>query len=121
MTYRLDLTLDQVPYRSLNDRTHWRNRQRHAADARLVVGQAVKATRGDTTFDVAHIAVTFRAPDRRRRDPDNLLGAVKPLIDGLVDGGLLPDDSAMQVARLCLQIVPSPDDPGWTVHVEEAA
>jgi Holliday junction resolvase RusA-like endonuclease len=38
--------------------------------------------------------VTFVVPDRRRRDMDNLLAMLKPAWDGLVDAGLLVDDSA---------------------------
>lgn len=41
--------------------------------------------------------VTFWMPDRRRRDLDNLLAAMKPAWDGLVDAGLLVDDSADQL------------------------
>lgn len=65
--------------------------------------------------------MTFWAPDRRPRDPDNLSGASKPIIDGLVDGGLLPDDSFRHVACHSSRIIPRPNNPGWTVHVEEAA
>ena len=37
--------------------------------------------------------VTFVVPDHRRRDVDNLLAALKPCWDGLVDAGVLADDS----------------------------
>jgi hypothetical protein len=38
--------------------------------------------------------VTPRAvTDRRRRDPHNYFATVKPIIDGLVDAGLWPDDT----------------------------
>ncbi len=42
--------------------------------------------------------VTFWMPDRRRRDLDNLLAAMKPAWDGLVDAGLLADDNADQLS-----------------------
>ena len=41
--------------------------------------------------------VTFYMPNRRRRDLDNLLAAMKPAWDGLVDAGLLADDNADQL------------------------
>ena len=41
--------------------------------------------------------VTFQMPNRRRRDLDNLLAAMKPAWDGLVDAGLLADDNADQL------------------------
>ena len=42
--------------------------------------------------------VTFWMPNRRRRDLDNLLAAMKPAWDGLVDAGLLADDNADQLS-----------------------
>lgn len=41
--------------------------------------------------------VTFHMPNRRRRDLDNLLAAMKPAWDGLVDAGVLADDNADQL------------------------
>ena len=40
--------------------------------------------------------VTVKLPvrDSRRRDPHNYGGAVKALVDGLVDAGAWPDDTA---------------------------
>jgi Holliday junction resolvase RusA-like endonuclease len=40
--------------------------------------------------------VTFYPPDKRRRDLDNLLRACKPYWDGMVDAGLLVDDSCIK-------------------------
>jgi Holliday junction resolvase RusA-like endonuclease len=37
--------------------------------------------------------VTFVVPDKRRRDLDNLVSSVKPQMDGIVDAGILRDDS----------------------------
>ncbi|WP_128683426.1 hypothetical protein [Actinomyces qiguomingii] len=40
----------------------------------------------------ARIVIESLFPDRRRRDTHNLMPTVKPIVDGLVDAGLLPDD-----------------------------
>ena len=45
----------------------------------------------------ARIDITFVASDKRRRDLDNLFASMKPYIDGLVEVGLLWDDSADRV------------------------
>lgn len=45
-------------------------------------------------WDKAHLTITFKAGDLRRRDIDNLLSACKAYIDGLVAGGIISDDSA---------------------------
>lgn len=41
----------------------------------------------------ADLIVTFVLPDRRRHDWDNLCSTVKPQLDGIVDAGILLDDS----------------------------
>ena len=53
----------------------------------------------DIPWPKAHLHIKWRASDRRRRDPDNLLGAMKGHIDGLHYSKLIKDDSAQ-----CLSI-----------------
>ena len=42
---------------------------------------------------LATMRVTFILPTKRRYDLDNLLATLKPELDGIVDSGLLVDDS----------------------------
>lgn len=42
----------------------------------------------------AHIVCEVRFGDHRRRDPANWAPSAKAAVDGLVDAGVLPDDSA---------------------------
>ncbi|AYD89689.1 hypothetical protein D5R93_05835 [Actinomyces lilanjuaniae] len=78
---------------SLNDRRHWsqaaprRRAIRQVAAQTAVVGRAPRLRR-------ARLAVEIAFPDRRRRDPHNFMATVKPIVDGLVDAGVLPDDDA---------------------------
>lgn len=44
-------------------------------------------------LDRAHIIAEFCFTDNRRRDPANFYPTVKAAVDGLVDAGLLADDS----------------------------
>ncbi len=46
------------------------------------------------TFRRAHVTVEFVFPVRRRRDPDNLSGLAKPLLDVLVREKVLVDDDS---------------------------
>lgn len=48
----------------------------------------------------AHVAITWRCKTRRRRDFDNLVSGLKPLLDGLVSSGVLEDDSTDVLMRL---------------------
>jgi crossover junction endodeoxyribonuclease RusA len=43
--------------------------------------------------DKAQVDVTFVVPDRRRRDKTNLAASFKAGLDGIVDAGILVDDS----------------------------
>lgn len=63
--------------------------------ARWHLGSNALALFGVT--DLAHVAVRFTYPTRRRRDPDGLAGLVKPLLDVLVDVGLLIDDDCEHI------------------------
>lgn len=54
--------------------------------------------RPDNPIDQAHITITWRAKDKRNRDVDNLLSAMKGSIDGLVTAGVLVDDSAKHLS-----------------------
>lgn len=49
-------------------------------------------------IDPAHVAITFVYPTRRRRDPDGLAGMAKPILDTLVDFGLLVDDDCEHIS-----------------------
>ena len=53
---------------------------------------------GQTWHQRPHITVTIRFPDKRRRDVSNLYPYVaKPLVDGLVDARVIPDDDDLHV------------------------
>ena len=77
---------------TLNQRHHW------AAHARLVkewrtagMLYARKARIGPQP--PSRIAVTLPVTGRRRRDPHNWTPTVKAIVDGLVDAGVIRDDS----------------------------
>ncbi len=44
----------------------------------------------------AEMRYRFFYRDSRRRDPDNLLASMKAAIDGIVDAGILSDDSGLK-------------------------
>jgi hypothetical protein len=44
--------------------------------------------------------VYVRFPDKRRRDLQNYHKTLKPLLDGFVDAGLLPDDDSKHLVGL---------------------
>lgn len=104
----LTVTIEGRPP-TLNARRHWRE---VAADnamwketARLVGIDAITRFHRRhglkwRTLDRAALSVTFTIPDRRRHDFDNLVSALKPLLDGLVAAGVVADDSTDHIVDL---------------------
>jgi hypothetical protein len=67
---------------------YWRELARDAATAAYGV-----ADDGCTWHRRARITITYRFPDLRRRETANLYTYVaKPIVDGLVDARVIPDD-----------------------------
>lgn len=77
---------------SLNDfENRWKKAKKTAivrADARV---GAKCAQIPPLTYFTAELHYAPR--DKRRRDPENLIATLKPLVDGLVDAGVAPDDT----------------------------
>lgn len=82
---------------SANDRHHWRKKAERTRYWRQLAAVCVHAAQVEQLTGRVHITVTFAWPDRRRRDVGNLAPTVKAIVDGLVDGGLLPDDDDKHV------------------------
>lgn len=73
-----------------NKRMH---RMRQAELTRGIREAAAVLAAGVPAMRRAHIIAEYRPPDRRRRDVHNLYPSAKAAVDGLVDVGVLPDDS----------------------------
>lgn len=55
------------------------------------------------TLDRAWVEIVITCREHNRRDPDNAIAAMKPLIDGLVDAGAIKDDSFDVIASLTIR------------------
>jgi hypothetical protein len=75
-----------------NHRMHW---TRKAVLTRTIRAASFACVKGAKVPKLrrAQIVVEYRPRDRRRRDVHNLYPSAKAAIDGLVDAGVLPDDS----------------------------
>ncbi|MGP9622220.1 hypothetical protein ACT3S7_04465 [Corynebacterium sp. AOP34-AQ2-28] len=91
----MELSFTKPPL-TMNDRRGWRTTARITKELRREAWIRAKATRIGRQD---HITVTlhYQAPDRRRRDAGNLMPTHKALIDGLVDAGIIPDDTPQYV------------------------
>ena len=63
-----------------------------------IIAYVLEQGRPDSPLDRAHITITWRAKDKRDRDVDNLLSAMKGSIDGLIHAGVIVDDSAKHLS-----------------------
>lgn len=86
-----------------NSRSHWRRRagatKRMRKDAWLVAKEA-KLSVGDGPV---HVALTFHAPDKRRRDLDGCIASCKAYLDGIADA-LGVDDNRFTLSASMSQI-----------------
>lgn len=92
---RIDLGLKRPPLNA-NQRIHWAKRAQLTKQLRAVT--AAKARRLQQVDGRVRITLVWQVVDNRRRDPDNIAPTLKPVIDGLRDAGVLPEDHAGIVA-----------------------
>lgn len=78
-----------------NDKMHWAARSRLTKQLRQWGYLLGREGEGVARLGLQHarVEIEFAYPDHRRRDRSNLAPTVKALMDGLIDAGLLPDDS----------------------------
>jgi len=94
------ITIPGLPPRdaSPNARVHYMklaNVKRNMKDVMIAsVLEMPSMDRPGEPLEKAHLTITFRASDKRRRDIDNLLSASKAYVDGLVAAGVIVDDSS---------------------------
>jgi crossover junction endodeoxyribonuclease RusA len=79
-----------------NDRLHWGAKRPITRQLRTDAFKLAKAAK-IPRLERARIDCTYEPPDRRRRDSANWSDTAKPLVDGLVDAGVLDDDDHTRV------------------------
>lgn len=88
--WRIDLPMT-TPL-SLNDRAHHMVKARRVAHVRFLTRTLVRAAKIPPLERVA-IELHYCPRDHRRRDRLNLVATLKPVEDGIVDEGVIPDDT----------------------------
>ena len=115
------IELHDLPTWTANDRGHWSDRA-DAVKAWRMVTKSAANRHGVPRLGRVHVRLTMTPSDRRRRDPDNIAGVLKPVLDGLVDAGVLADDSAEYVASVTLVVEraePGRGEHRWVVSLFE--
>ena len=113
-TIRLPYT---TPPLSLNSRMHWATKANVTSGLR--VGTAILAVDGRIPpCDRIRVTLIYVPRDKRTRDRDNLVATLKPCIDGLVDAGIVPDDSPEYVTwEPPIIAAPDPKDPHLRLEI----
>lgn len=93
----MKLVLDLPPRElSPNARVHWAKKARAVKYYRtLACVVARNQGRRDRVWDRAEVVTVWYLPDRRRRDPDNLMASLKAAWDGIVDAQIISDDKQL--------------------------
>lgn len=81
---------------SMNDRQHWRPKARLVGYVRRITLLLAQQHRIPPVDRIA-VELHYAPRDQRRRDPLNLVATLKPVEDGLVDAGVVPDDTEQYV------------------------
>lgn len=105
-TYALDLGYSKPPL-SMNDRKHHMARARITREIRTKTAFLAKSEKVPTGCEHARVGLHYRPRDRRRRDADNLMPILKAACDGLVDHGLVADDTPELMSKLMPVIHPA--------------
>lgn len=108
-TWTIELPYTSPPLRD-NDRMHWAVKARTTAELRQC-GWALARSAKVPHLDRAQIMLGWQPTTRRRRDIFGPVPTLKPLVDGLVDAGVLDDDDISRCLLAC-QIEDEPAKPG---------
>jgi len=94
VTYTLRLPYTTPPL-SLNARMHWATKARITKEIRSFVAASLRGAPQVVMADWTGVRVglVYVPRDNRGRDRDNLVATLKPAIDGIVDAGIVPDDT----------------------------
>lgn len=113
------------PPLSLNDRPpHWatRNKEAQAVRDAAWLSARSKINRGELSAgEPVEVTLVWYVPDRIRRDADNPVATLKPICDGLVDAGLVPDDTPEWMDKRPVRIIYRKGQPGVELHIEPRA
>lgn len=83
-----------APLLNMNQRSHWRTQRANARAWRsaTTIYAREQLPRG-VQLSPSIVSIELPVLGARRRDPHNYFPTVKPIVDGLVDAGLWPDDT----------------------------
>lgn len=85
---------------SSNQRLHWAVKMCRVRELRRAGWALAKEAKIPPLTRVAITVIVHPGKRTNRLDPDNYHDTFKPLADGIVDAGVLPDDSAQYLVKV---------------------
>jgi crossover junction endodeoxyribonuclease RusA len=83
---------------SMNDRGHWAPKAQKVAQVRE--WSALAASEAHIPpMQFCSVVMLWTVPDKKRRDEENPMPDFKAACDGLVDAGVVPDDTPQYMAK----------------------
>lgn len=86
----------QLPFKkpplNANQRLHWAVKSRTTKEIRQASALALRAE-GVPACKQVRVRMLWAVSDKRRRDPSNTMPTQKAIVDGMVDAGVVPDDT----------------------------
>jgi crossover junction endodeoxyribonuclease RusA len=118
MQWTLDLPYERPPLNA-NQRLHWAKKAALTKQVRAASFYAAKSA-GVLRCDKVRVTLTWFVRTTTRRDADNVVPTLKALCDGLVDAGIVSDDTPDQMVKVMPVIVYRPNQPaGLQLLIEE--
>lgn len=98
MLYTIPLTFTKPPL-NMNQRMHWAQK---AKITKVIRHEAFVRCRAARIPRAKHLTVQlhYQPKDNRRRDSDNIAPTLKALCDGIVDAGVVPDDTPDYMTKI---------------------
>ena len=90
---------------SLNDRPNRWQKARQTRALRELAAWRAKSLRIGPQVERVDVGLVWTVTTAHRRDEENLVATLKPLCDGLVDAGVVPDDTPQFMRKLMPEIV----------------
>lgn len=104
---------------NLNQRLHWAKKAELTRAWRLAAHVAAQNAKVHQGFTKVHVTAYITKPIRRAFDVHNLIPTLKAVIDGLVDYGLVADDSTKYLTGPDMRVSPEPGPASITLTIQE--
>jgi crossover junction endodeoxyribonuclease RusA len=98
---------------------HWRSKAAATKACREMAFLVGKSLRPKMPYANAKVFYRFYVPDKRRRDEANMVQAVKPFLDGLVDAGVIAGDDWTVLNTKGIAVAVDRDNPRVVLEFEE--